>query len=250
MQAPTMERQVSIVDEIDGKSLYSIWGSTSEDIEKFRTPYGEDRSIMVSPKYIPNKDDNIKIYTTLNRGNIVKRYINHATLLIHSAENNKLYSMGFSSSENNKLCILSPDPTLIEAWRNKHPSNIPNLIYEQDNISQQSINKLKEYVKNSEGTFPLRRKIPQVCFDKLEYKAIFSRQRGAFNCWTALEDIFPDFTVHINETMPSVTAYLARGTKRRRRKSIKKKRRKTKRSKTKRSKTKRRKKNRKKISKS
>ena len=33
MQAPTMEKQVSLVDEVDGKSLYSIWGSTSEDIE-------------------------------------------------------------------------------------------------------------------------------------------------------------------------------------------------------------------------
>ena len=228
-----MEKQVSLVDEVDGKSLYSIWGSTSEDIEKFRTPYGEDRdkktAIMVSPKYIPNKDDNIKIYTILNRGNIIKRSINHATLLIHSANNNKLYSMGFSSSEINKLCILSPDPTLIEAWRNKHPNNIPNLIYEQDSISQNSINRLKEYVKNSEGNFPVRRKIPQVCFDNLEYKAIFSRQRGAFNCWTALEDIFPDFTVHINETMPSVTAYLARGTKQRTRSRIQKKRRKTRR---------------------
>lgn len=232
MQAPTLGKQLSLVDEVDGKFLYSIWGSTEEDIEKFRTPYGEDRdkktAIIVTPKYIPHQDDTIQIFTTLNRGDIVKRSINHATLVIDSANNNKLYSMGFSSSQNRKLCILSPDPTLIEAWRNKHPDNIPQLIYEQKGISPYSMDKLTDYVQHSEGNFPVRRKIPQVCFDKLEYRGMFSRQRGAFNCWTALEDIFPDFTLHINDTMPSITAYLARGTRRKRRKSISKKRRKTK----------------------
>lgn len=33
MQAPTIEKQVSFMDEVHGKQLYSIWCSTSEDIE-------------------------------------------------------------------------------------------------------------------------------------------------------------------------------------------------------------------------
>ena len=211
-----MNKQLSLVEEIEGNQIYSIWGSTDKDIQKFKMPRGIDRDIKtkidVKPKYEPHASDNIKIYTIINRGNIVKRSINHATLLIHSANNDKLYSMGFSSSQQNKLCILSPDPTLIEAMRNKHPDNSLNLIYEQNKISKDSISKLKNYVKNSIGHFPVRRKIPEVCYN-IDYKGFFSRQRVGFNCWTALEDIFPDFTLHINKTIPSISAYLARGKK-------------------------------------
>ena len=211
-----MNKQLSLVEEIEGNQIYSIWGSTDKDIQKFKMPRGIDRDVKtkidVKPKYEPHASDNIKIYTIINRGNIVKRSINHATLLIHSANNDKLYSMGFSSSQQNKLCILSPDPTLIEAMRNKHPDNPLNLIYEQNKISKDSISKLKNYVKNSIGHFPVRRKIPEVCYN-IDYKGFFSRQRVGFNCWTALEDIFPDFTLHINKTIPSISAYLARGKK-------------------------------------
>ena len=140
-----MNKQLSLVEEIEGNQIYSIWGSTDKDIQKFKMPRSIDRDVKtkidVKPKYEPDTSDNIEIYTTINRGNIVKRSINHATLLIHSANNDKLYSMGFSSSQQNKLCILSPDPTLIEAMRNKHPDNPLNLIYEQNKISKDSISK-------------------------------------------------------------------------------------------------------------
>jgi hypothetical protein len=149
----------------------------------------------------------------INQGEIIIDSVHHVTLLIVSANNGKTYSMGFSSGKNNKLCIFSPDPVFITMMRNKPHDINDDLIYQQDEISDRSIDKLKQYLGNTKGSFPARRKIPKVCYDKLEYKAIFSRQRSGFNCWTAIEDIFPSFTRSIRQTIPSVSAFLARGSK-------------------------------------
>ena len=149
----------------------------------------------------------------INRGTIIVESVYHATVLIDSANNGKTYSMGFSSGKNNKLCIFSPDPAFITMMRNKPRDISDDLIHQQDEISKRSIDKLHKYLGNTKGSFPARRKIPKVCYDELEYKAIFSRQRGGFNCWTAMEDIFPLFTRSIHETIPSVSAFLARGGK-------------------------------------
>ena len=237
-----LERQVSIGEEVDGEQFYSIWGSSEEDIQKYKEPHGPSRTnnteIVITPKYIPDKNDKIRIYSMINRGTIIVESVYHATVLIDSANNGKTYSMGFSSGKNNKLCIFSPDPAFITMMRNK-PRDISDvLIHQQDEISKRSIDKLHKYLGNTKGSFPARRKIPKVCYDELEYKAIFSRQRGGFNCWTAIEDIFPLFTRSIRETIPSVSAFLARGAKTLK-KSSKSKRKKSKRKKSKRTKSKR-----------
>tara|TARA_B110000285_G_scaffold220113_1_gene271518 strand:+ start:185 stop:952 length:768 start_codon:yes stop_codon:yes gene_type:complete len=237
-----LERQVSIGEEVDGEQLFSIWGSSEEDIQKYKEPHGPNRTnnteIVITPKYIPNKNDKIRIYSMINRGTIIVESVYHATVLIDSANNGKTYSMGFSSGKNNKLCIFSPDPAFITMMRNKPRDISDDLIHQQDEISKRSIDKLHKYLGNTKGSFPARRKIPKVCYDELEYKAIFSRQRGGFNCWTAIEDIFPLFTRSIRETIPSVSAFLARGAKTLK-KSSKSKRKKSKRKKSKRKKSKR-----------
>ena len=231
----SLERQISIDEEVDGEQFFSIWGSSEEDIQKYKEPHGPNRTnnteIVVTPKYIPDNNDKIRIYSMISQGEIIIESVHHVTVLIDSANNGKRYSMGFSSGKNNKLCIYSPDPVFITMMRNKPTTvraskyDIPksrareygagsdHLIYQQDGITNSSIDKLNKYLGNTKGSFPARRKIPKVCYDALEYKAIFSRQRGGFNCWTAMEDIFPLFTRSIHETIPSVSAFLARGTK-------------------------------------
>jgi hypothetical protein len=229
-----LERQVSISEEVDGEQIFSIWGSSEEDIQKHKERRGPNLprpEIVVTPKYIPDNNDKIRIYSMISQGEIIIESVHHVTVLIDSANNGKRYSMGFSSGKNNKLCIYSPDPVFITMMRNKPTTvraskyDIPksrareygagsdHLIYQQDGITNSSIDKLNKYLGNTKGSFPARRKIPKVCYDALEYKAIFSRQRGGFNCWTAMEDIFPLFTRSIHETIPSVSAFLARGTK-------------------------------------
>ena len=210
-----MIRQMSLKDDIDDKKIYSIWGVGPDDIDKYRTPLNAlNRNaltkINVSQKYIPKKDDSIKIYSTLNSSIIP---ITHATLIIDSNDdegNIRTYSLGFTSSDESKLCILSPDPTIIEGFRNKRSHN-PDLIYEQDGIDDSSIEKLNYYINRAdlEGNFPYRRQIVQKCFKEREYKSFFSRQRTGFNCWTALEDIFPKFKV--NKITGNPLLYLARG---------------------------------------
>ena len=212
----SLERQISIDEEVDGEQFFSIWGSSEEDIQKHKERHGPNLprpEIVVTPKYIPDKNDKIRIYSMINQGEIIIESVHHVTVLIVSANNGKTYSMGFSSGKKNKLCIFSPDPVFITMMRNKPHDISDNLIYQQDEISDRSIGKLKQYLGNTKGSFPARRKIPKVCYEELEYKAIFSRQRGGFNCWTAIEDIFPSFTRSIRQTIPSVSAFLARGTK-------------------------------------
>ena len=229
-----LERQVSISEEVDGEQIFSIWGSSEEDIQKHKERRGPNLprpEIVVTPKYIPDKNDKISIYSMISQGEIIIESVHHVTVLIDSANNGKRYSMGFSSGKNNELCIYSPDPVFITMMRNKpttvraskydisksrareYGAGSDHLIYQQDGITNSSIDKLNKYLGNTKGSFPARRKIPKVCYDALEYKAIFSRQRGGFNCWTAMEDIFPLFTRSIHETIPSVSAFLARGTK-------------------------------------
>ena len=245
-----LERQLSIGEEVDGEQFFSIWGSSEEDIQKYKEPHGPNRAnnteIVITPKYIPDKNDKIRIYSMISQGEIIIESVHHVTVLIDSANNGKRYSMGFSSGKNNELCIYSPDPVFITMMRNK-PTTVRaskydihnvHLIYQQDGITDSSIDKLNKYLGNTKGSFPARRKIPKVCYDKLEYKAIFSRQRGGFNCWTAMEDIFPLFTRSIRETIPSVSAFLARGAKTLK-KSSKSKRKNSKRKNSKRKKSKR-----------
>ena len=229
-----MSRQMSLKDDIDGKKIYSIWGVGQDDIDKYRTPLNAiNRNtltrISVSQKYIPKNDDTIKIYSTLNSSIIP---ITHATVIIESNDdegNVTTYSLGFTSSSESKLCILSPDPTIIEGFRNKR-SHKPDLIYEQDGIDDSSIEKLNNYInaEELEVNFPYRRQIVQKCFEDHEYKSFFSRQRTGFNCWTALEAIFPKFKV--NKITGNPLLYLARGmlkkrkyTKKKSRKNKKKK---------------------------
>ena len=74
------------------------------------------------------------------------------------------------------------------------------MVYEQDGIDESSIEKLNTYLNANDTTvlFPARRPVLKVCYNYKDYKRILSRQQNGFNCWTALEDIFPDSTESIN----------------------------------------------------
>lgn len=196
---PKLDMTYSLFEE-SPERLYSIWG-VLEPVKNYLKRNTNIQRINIKEKYKPNKKDNIKIFSLNNFNLQVDSLISHASLIIHSYNNNKKYSIGFGSGKDNKLCIYSPDPVLITFLRNySEPiDNVP-LVYEQDGIDESSIEKLNTYLNANDTTvlFPARRPVLKVCYNYKDYKRILSRQQNGFNCWTALEDIFPDSTESIN----------------------------------------------------
>jgi len=198
---PKLDINYSISEKssFDGQ-LYSIWG-VSDPVEDYFRPEAEMKHINIKEKYEPNEKDNIKILSLNNFNLQFDSLISHAILIIHSHIDNKKYSIGFGSGNDNKMCIYSPDPVLVTFLRNYRESidNVP-LVYEHDGIDENSIEKLNTYLNANDTTvlFPARRPVLKVCYNYKDYKRILSRQQNGFNCWTALEDIFPDSTESIN----------------------------------------------------
>jgi len=190
------------------EQLYSIWGLPAP-VENYLIRDTEMQDINIKEKYEPNEKDNIKILSLDNFNLQFDSLISHASLIIHSHINNKKYSIGFGSGNDNKLCIYSPDPVLITFLRNRRESidNVP-LVYAQDGIDDNSIEKLNTYLNANDTTvlFPARRPVLKVCYNYKDYKRILSRQQGGFNCWTALEDIFPHSTESINALLREMNA--------------------------------------------
>ena len=193
---PKLVTNYSIYEE----SLYSIWGVLNP-VQDYIRRTASIKDINIKEKYKPDERDNIKILSLNNFNLQSESLISHASLVIDSYINKKKYSIGFGSGTGNKLCIYSPDPVLITFLRNYRQSidNVP-LVYQQTGIDEGSIEKLNTYL-NANGTtvsFPARRHVLKVCYNDLYYNRILSRQQNGFNCWTALEDIFPNSTESIN----------------------------------------------------
>ena len=204
--SPVLSRDFSLFEQ----DLYSIWGVT-KPVSEYLTRGANRENVEITEKYEPNENDKIKILSLPNDNLQLNSLFVHATLLIQSSNDNKTYSMGFGSGNNNKLCIYSPDPVLITFLRNQGQSldNIP-LVYEDNNINEESIEKLNIYLnaRPTTASFPARRPVLKVCYDDKDYKPYFSRQRGGFNCWTALEDIFPEMRSTFN--LPEKITHLDR----------------------------------------
>ena len=250
---PKLGTNYSIFEEPPSdEPLYGIWGVSAPVINYIRRNT-EIQDINIKEKYEPNEKDNIKILSLDNFNLEFDSLISHASLIIHSHINNKKYSIGFGSGNDNKLCIYSPDPVLITFLRNYRQS-IDNVqsVYAQDGIDDNSIEKLNTYLNANDTTvlFPARRPVLKVCYNSKDYKRIFSRQQNGFNCWTALEDIFPRSTESINalrremiEFNPRSLASLFRGGQRKCKRNKSKKCKRNKSKKCKRNKSKRSKRN-------
>lgn len=196
---PNLGNNYSLFEE-SPERLYSIWG-VLEPVKNYLKRNTNIKDINIKEKYEPNERDNIKILSLNNFNLQSESLISHASLIIDSYVNKKKYSIGFGSGTGNKLCIYSPDPVLITFLRNYRESidNVP-LVYQQNGIDESSIEKLNTYLNANHTTvlFPARRPVLKVCYNDLYYNRILSRQQNGFNCWTALEDIFPNSTESIN----------------------------------------------------
>ena len=197
---PKLGNNYSVFEELPERDIYSIWG-VLEPVRDYLKLKTNIKDINIKEKYEPNEGDNIKILSLNNFNLQSESLISHASLIIDSFINKKQYSIGFGSGTGNKLCIYSPDPVLITFLRNYRESidNVP-LVYEQNGIDRSSIEKLNTYLNANHTTvlFPARRPVLKVCYNDLYYNRILSRQQNGFNCWTALEDIFPNSTESIN----------------------------------------------------
>ena len=211
---PNLDINYSIFEESPfDEQLYSIWGvlaPVKNYLTRKRKPPSNMEHINIKEKYKPNERDNIKILSLNNFNLQSESLISHASLIIDSYINKKKYSIGFGSGTGNKLCIYSPDPVLITFLRNYRQSidNVP-LVYEQNEIDESSIEKLNTYLNAIDTTvlFPARRPVLKVCYNDLYYNRILSRQQNGFNCWTALEDIFPNSTERINALSGEITGF-------------------------------------------
>lgn len=191
-------------------NIRSVWDVDNTVYNEYISTKKQPKIVSKTESYKAKQTDSFMIIK-VETGNAL---FEHATLLIKTKDNN-IYSIGFNgkSLKDKKLCMESPDVLGIgqfRKWSNNTKKSTEfnkdfqgllikndSIILKSDSMSAESVKKLNSFINLKRVTPYLytRRPIINVCSSNHNYIFILSRIRQGYNCWSALEEIFPEVTI-------------------------------------------------------